>query len=160
MAHKASRRPLSRVRLYICSGQSMEVLKIVCVDVPPAQLALFRLSGAHFFAARKDWQIQTLGRRRVLLQCASCKTPQLGVQTIFVLCSTPFARPSAFGMISLCAGGRAGEKEKDSIASANARHGTRERKRLNYCAAAAGAAISFLVALKAPFITIIADSSR
>jgi len=67
------------------------------------QLALFRLSGAHFFA-REDWQIQTLGRRRVLLQCASCKTP-LGVQTIFVLCSTPFARPSAFGMISLCAGG-------------------------------------------------------
>lgn len=69
MAHKASRRPLSRVRLYICSGQSMEVLKIVCADVPPAQVALFRLSGAHFFAAGKDWQIQTLGRRRVLLQC-------------------------------------------------------------------------------------------
>jgi hypothetical protein len=55
--------------------------------------------------------------------------------------------------------GRGRKREKDSIASANARHGTRERKRLNYCAAA-GAAISFLVALKAPFITIIADSSR
>lgn len=105
-------------------------------------------SGALFALSQRLLAKSRLSRRRcVLLHCASsCKTP-LGVQTIFVLCSAPFARASVsiWNDFFVCERKRASRDD--------------ERKRLNYCAAA-GVAISFLVALKAPFITIIADSSR